>query len=254
LFTSQVAAAHFYLHRVNDDEIGRHGYFWPTEAAQRKWGMLNCGLWLKPIDVEESTPAVAALRRIARRIGRGQLPDQLGRDVMTVAADVDGLVAAAYRKVAGPGPRAFKTLYWSETPPDPDSRVTLGPERDPLGLRRVRLEWRIPEAYARNYVLMHELLGRALGAAGLGRVQVLYAEPGEDPLRHVGSSAHHMGTTRMHADPRRGVVNADCRVHGVGNLFIAGSSVFATYGHTAATCTIVALALRLADHIKERET
>jgi choline dehydrogenase-like flavoprotein len=59
-----------------------------------------------------------------------------------------------------------------------------------------------------------------------------------------------MGTTRMHADPRQGVVDADCRVHGVGNLFVAGSSVFPTGGSANPTLTIIALALRLADHLQ----
>jgi choline dehydrogenase-like flavoprotein len=61
---------------------------------------------------------------------------------------------------------------------------------------------------------------------------------------------HHMGTTRMHVDPKQGVVDPDCRVHGVGNLFIAGSSVFPTGGYANPTLTIVALAIRLADHLK----
>ena len=59
-----------------------------------------------------------------------------------------------------------------------------------------------------------------------------------------------MGTTRMHADPRQGVVDADCRVHGVANLFVAGSSVFPTGGSANPTLTIIALALRLADHLQ----
>ena len=61
---------------------------------------------------------------------------------------------------------------------------------------------------------------------------------------------HHMGTTRMHRDPRHGVVDADCRVHGLANLFVAGSSVFPTGGYVNPTLTLVALALRLADHLK----
>jgi choline dehydrogenase-like flavoprotein len=61
-----------------------------------------------------------------------------------------------------------------------------------------------------------------------------------------------MGTTRMHVDPKRGVVDPDCRVHGVANLYVAGSSVFPTSGYANPTFTIVALALRLADHLKTR--
>jgi choline dehydrogenase-like flavoprotein len=68
----------------------------------------------------------------------------------------------------------------------------------------------------------------------------------------VRGARHHMGTTRMHADPRRGVVDADCRVHGITNLYVAGSSVFPTSGAANPTLTIVALALRLALHLQNR--
>jgi choline dehydrogenase-like flavoprotein len=66
----------------------------------------------------------------------------------------------------------------------------------------------------------------------------------------MAPGAHHMGTTRMHPDPSRGVVDEDCRVHGTSNLFVGGSSVFPTAGWAPPTLTIVALALRLADHLK----
>jgi choline dehydrogenase-like flavoprotein len=61
---------------------------------------------------------------------------------------------------------------------------------------------------------------------------------------------HHMGTTRMSRDPRHGVVDADSRVHGIENLYVAGSSVFPTSGSANPTLTIVALALRLARRIE----
>jgi choline dehydrogenase-like flavoprotein len=79
-----------------------------------------------------------------------------------------------------------------------------------------------------------------------------------DPVRFPGVDAdivggmHHMGTTRMADDPRHGVVDRDCRVHGLDNLFVGGSSVFATPGHANPTYTIVQLALRLADHLVGR--
>ena len=56
----------------------------------------------------------------------------------------------------------------------------------------------------------------------------------------------------MHRDPALGVVDEDCRVHGVANLYVAGSSVFPTAGAANPTLTITALALRLADHLKEK--
>ena len=70
------------------------------------------------------------------------------------------------------------------------------------------------------------------------------------PVEMTGGR-HHMGTTRMHEDAKRGVVNADGRVHGIENLYVAGSSVFPTSGASNPTLTVVALALRLADHLKE---
>jgi choline dehydrogenase-like flavoprotein len=81
---------------------------------------------------------------------------------------------------------------------------------------------------------------------GLGRVEI-DAEATPDPNTH-----HHMGTTRMHRDPRRGVLDEHARVHGVANLFVAGSSTFPTSGFANPTLTIVALALRLADHLDQR--
>ena len=91
---------------------------------------------------------------------------------------------------------------------------------------------------------MHELLDQGLRATGLGRLELWPAEP--------AGVGHHMGTTRMHADPARGVVDPDGRVHGVPNLYVAGSSVFPAAGLANPTLTIVALAIRLADHLKAR--
>jgi choline dehydrogenase-like flavoprotein len=65
----------------------------------------------------------------------------------------------------------------------------------------------------------------------------------------VGGGSHHMGTTRMNDSPRQGVVDRNCRVHGIGNLYLAGSSIFPTSGVSNPTLTIIALTLRLADYL-----
>ena len=80
-------------------------------------------------------------------------------------------------------------------------------------------------------------------AAGLAGGATMAAEV-------VAGGAHHMGTTRMHDDPRQGVVDRNSKVHGVDNLYVAGSSVFPTSGAANPTLTLVALTLRLADHLK----
>jgi len=66
---------------------------------------------------------------------------------------------------------------------------------------------------------------------------------------HMEGGHHHAGTTRMASSPDQGVVDADCKVFGLANLYVAGNSVFPTAGSMNPTFTIVALTLRLADHL-----
>ncbi len=136
-----------------------------------------------------------------------------------------------------------------EQAPNSESRVRLGEERDVLGQRRLRLDWRMSALDATNHVESLELLGRELGARGLGRSG--YVHDASRPWMLAGWSSHHIGTTRMHDDPKRGVVDGKARVHGLANLWIAGSSLFPTSGCSTPTLTIVALSLRLADRLRE---
>lgn len=136
-----------------------------------------------------------------------------------------------------------------EQAPNPDSRVSLSPQRDVLGLRKLRLDWRLTGQDRRSVVRHMRSLAMEFGALGIGRLLMHVEDDGVWPERVDGGS-HHMGTTRMHDDPRQGVVDGNCRVHGIDNLYVAGSSVFPTSGAANPTLTIVALALRLADHLK----
>lgn len=137
----------------------------------------------------------------------------------------------------------------SENPPDPASRLTLDPSsRDALGQPRLALDWRLGE---RQYDTMNRvvaLLARGLGMTGTGRVR--WPMPRERVINSLGPARHHIGTTRMHADRAHGVVDEHCRMHGVSNLHVAGSSVFPTSGICNPTLTIVALAVRLADRLR----
>lgn len=133
--------------------------------------------------------------------------------------------------------------------PNPDSRVTLDPEhKDPLGMPRVRLTWAYGEKDYADLERSVSGLADAFGAAGQGRL--CWSIPRDKLLATSSASRHHMGTTRMHADPRKGVVDADLRLHEARNLYVAGSSVFPTSGIVNPTLTILALCMRLADHLK----
>jgi choline dehydrogenase-like flavoprotein len=138
-----------------------------------------------------------------------------------------------------------------EQAPNPDSRVVLVAERDQLGMQRVALDWRLSDVDRRNVRRALELLGAELGAAGIGRVRILLDEDESGWPDDLNGGQHHMGTTRMSDDPRQGVVDRRCRVHGMSNLFVSGSSVFPTASGATPTLMLVALAIRLADHLRE---
>jgi choline dehydrogenase-like flavoprotein len=131
------------------------------------------------------------------------------------------------------------------------SRVTLADMADAFGLRRAKVDFHVGELEKRTILRVRDRLVSALGQAGLGRMTV---DPEASLDRYVERLAwqnHHVGGTRMHVDPRHGVVDADCRVHGTSNLHVAGASVFPTSGHANPTMNLVALTLRLADHLTE---
>lgn len=160
-----------------------------------------------------------------------------------------------YEANQAPPPMQFAQCWLrSEQVPNAASRVTLGESLDALGQRRLRLDWQLTELDLRSLQRSARRFVRALGAAGLGRLkQEPWLEDPESPWwQNIVAGWHHMGTTRMADDPARGVVDRSCRVHGLDNLYIAGSSVFPTGGFANPTLTLVALATRLADHLKDR--
>ena len=137
--------------------------------------------------------------------------------------------------------------------PNPASRVYLGSERDALGLRRIVVDWRLTDLDLVGMRRGLAIVGEAFTRTGLGRLEISEALREATPATLACTEAwHHIGTTRMSDDPRAGVVDRDCRVHGTANLYVAGSSVFPTTGIVNPTFTIVALAIRLADHLRNR--
>lgn len=130
-----------------------------------------------------------------------------------------------------------------------ESRVTLGEERDALGLPRIALRWQLGPRDREFVVDFLRLLGAEMARRDLGRVWIDADSEGELATLLEGGS-HHMGTTRMSASPREGVVDERCRLHEASNLYVAGSSVFPSIGLANPTLTIVALAHRMADDLR----
>lgn len=136
----------------------------------------------------------------------------------------------------------------SEQAPNRASRITLGSRRDKLGRPVARLDWRLTELDRRSIRRSQELVGDAFADAGLGRLIKRFGE--ERPPTIMGGGFHHIGTTRMGTDPDSSVVDPDGRVHGVENFYVAGMSIFPTAGYANPTMTVVALAVRLAHHLR----
>jgi choline dehydrogenase-like flavoprotein len=210
-----------------------------SDATQRTEQLLNaCAFFYV-----ESEPEVRAVRDVLDdAVQRGWPSDvgQFARGVPTMARA--GL--ARYRRQ----PYKLHSLVMVEQleqVPQADSRVTLGHERDSLGRRRLRLDWRVSADTIRTQRRLHRVLADRLQQQGVGRLESpLLTDP--DFVPAYGDAAHPIGTTRMSSAPERGVVDADLRVHALRNLYVTGSSVFPTAGHANPTLSIVALSLRLA--------
>ena len=235
------------------DDRQYRAYLLPSEEEQRRRRILGSAVGLGPLfHARERSVAYDSLHQIKMAWLRRRLPDDLGNHISNIITDAMGLKEALEE-------RFDPTIYLyteAEQAPNPDSRVVLGGERDALGLRRIHLDWRLSEIDKRSMRETAYLIGQQIGRLNKGRVGLplwLLEENIADDDPMIGGY-HHMGTTRMSSDPSTGVVDSDCRVFSTTNLFMAGSSVFTTGGCANPTLTIVALALRLADHVDRKMT
>ncbi|MCB5364557.1 GMC family oxidoreductase [Pusillimonas sp. CC-YST705] len=143
----------------------------------------------------------------------------------------------------------FSLDFHAEQVPNRASRVTLGSDTDALGMRKIRVDWRYTLEDVRTVSIALERLAVALQNSGLGRFEYDPQLIETEMTRYGAYGGHHIGTARMGTDPRHSVVDTDCRLHEADNVFLAGASVFPTSSQANPTLTIVALALRLADHL-----
>jgi len=149
----------------------------------------------------------------------------------------------------------FELFTRMEQSPNPLSRIQLTGELDELGIPLVTLDWKLNSQDKKSIRKSLELLGQEIGKAGIGRLRLrewLQDPTNEEWSSELGGGWHHMGTTRMASNAKEGVVDSNCKVYGLDNLFVAGSSCFTTSGAANPTLSLIALSLRLSDHLKER--
>jgi choline dehydrogenase-like flavoprotein len=230
-----------------------------SEPAQQKHQILNIAALTHSNSSIVQSEGYRAFRKISKALKSNKFPNNFSDHIINVITDLDDVASGLYYRLRGiskPLPRnthiTFRSM--SEQVPNPDSRVVLNTEKDALGLPRLKLDWRLTELDKRSIRVIHQLVGEEFGRMGLGRLKISEWLLAQDDSwhDHVVGGFHHMGTTRMSEDPKQGVVDKNCRVHGLANLYIAGSSVFATSGYCNPTLTLVALAVRLAAHLEKQ--
>lgn len=221
-----------------------------STAVQREEKLLHSAAWVERMGAAADDPWPAA-RALLRRKN-----DQRLRDLRVVLGQSRFVIRGLYRSVVGK--RGFRhkggrllLMCMCEQIPDRESRMVLASQRDALGVPLSSVHWKVNDRELETLVRTAELTASAFQRAGLPAVQLFdWVRRREFSGSPVIDIAHPTGTTRMSSDPRIGVVNPDCKVHGVDGLYIAGSSVFPTAGHANPTLMLVAMALRLADHLK----
>jgi choline dehydrogenase-like flavoprotein len=152
------------------------------------------------------------------------------------------------------GYNSYQLFTRVEQSPNPNSRITLDTDTDALGMRRAMLNWELTSLEKHSIRSIYEIIGQEIGKTSKGRVRLMeYLRDVNDNSwpEFTGGGWHHMGTTRMGDDPKTSVVDANCKVHGIANLFMAGASCYVTAAAPNPTLTLVALTLRLSDHLKK---
>lgn len=229
--------------RVAQDGIGLRVALAPSETLMERAGILNA-MALITASTEVGTSEAFRSMAIVRDALRGNNTSgevAVGHVLGLVRHPKEALRALQAR--SGGSPDALQLSFTVEQAPGTGSRVGLSDELDAFGQPRAFLKWVVGEQERRTVRMFQEAIDRMLAVSGLGRVDGLLGD--EFPARRFRGEWHQLGTTRMAASPRRGVVDADCRAHDVPNLFVAGGSVFPTVGYANPTLTILAFCLRL---------
>jgi choline dehydrogenase-like flavoprotein len=257
-----------------------------SEPTIRRERLLNSGAFLIPT-AERWMRALNSAVQLGSAAKHRRIPHGAAKHLLNVALGADAVATSAYRHLVDRLPALQKTTRfwptsqlldtfdtghiagWSRLPfagrrfdrigffhvleqaPEPERRVALSSKKDAFGQPVPRLRWFITDQELRSMRRTQEILATAFARAGLGRLITTAELLADGSLeREIYPSAHHhLGTTRMHTDPRRGVVDENCRIHGTTNVFVSGTSVFPTGGFINPTLTTIALAVRLAEHV-----
>jgi choline dehydrogenase-like flavoprotein len=228
-----------------------------TEEAQREHRLLNASA-VFVYQGDDQSPWEAA-RRIVRAARERNIQKALLRDLRILVPGAPLLLPNVVRKYFFGRQLMYRRPIIRvdidlEQAPNRDSRISLAAERDPFGSFRAQADWRISDDERRTAFFFSQFLADELARLELGSLKPAAWLSGHTALteQDLHGNYHFIGTTRMSDDPCAGVVDSNCLVYGTENLYCTGASVFSTGGHANPTLTITALAIRLADHLRQR--
>ncbi len=270
-------------YEVDPDGVYCRRRFWISEEAQRKNKILNFVAMLDnpPMYDPDHHNGVLSLAFFAKNIQAIQrrIPPEYSKQLAmghtsiqvyaqhlrNVLTDIPGILFTmpqfVYKRflkkrimpslVIKGKSNTYSLHYHTEQSPNFESKVTLSNDRDTLGVPRLLVDFRVHDLDVESIVRSHQLIDEQLKKYECGKVIYNQQDVRGHIREQIGVGGHHIGTTRMAKEESKGVVNEHCRVHGVRNLFIASSSVFPTSSQANPTLTIVAIAARIAAHLKE---
>jgi choline dehydrogenase-like flavoprotein len=265
--------AHDYA--LDPDGIYVRRRLWLTEKAQRDFSLLNTTFRThlpEPADPSHGDAILSAMFLVKDMVlyeysrkfvespvswaGRFSHVGNIARQPFRLASfGADWLKRRTFAErklpsvVLGSLENRYELEFHAEQAPNPDSRLTLSAERDAYRMPRLKVDWRITDLDLASLEKSYGLLARELAQSGAGTLEFNREKLTEKARRHGIVGGHHIGTTRISADPKTGVVDPTCRVHGVSNLYVASASVFPTSGQANPTLTLLALTFRLAEHL-----
>lgn len=243
------------------------GKFVLTDAAMRNEKLLNMSALIFPREDSYKSRAKLSAKALLHSLRHGRVPNNALQLLKNFVLDIDDVAVDFYKLKVKKKPiypsfrfgdwtsqngnehrySKFEVISQTEQTPTPDNRIILSAKLDKLGLPQAKLMFRWSDFDINNVKRSQQVFAQEFASAGLGNM--VFEWELDRPVA-ILSSHHNMGTTRMSENVKEGVVDANCKVHGLSNLFVAGGSVFTTGGYANPTLTIVALAIRLADHIK----
>jgi choline dehydrogenase-like flavoprotein len=239
-----------------------------SSDAQRRQQLLN-GYFVidrPPLADPAHGSSLLSLGYIAKRLlGKHTEPStgQLSQHLKNLVVDSPALIAALpkflvqryfrHHRIPSLLPSSTEKLgyvfYHYEQVPDRKSRITLTDTKDRFGVPRLSVDYRVQDQDVESIVRQHKMLAVALKEGGVGELEFVVDSPADAVRAGEAMYAHHLGATRMSADPEDGVVDPNCQVHGVESVFVASASAFPTSGGANPTLTLLALTIRLAEHL-----